>query len=100
VRLDREDGALAPRLGRFDVLAVVAIAGAPLAAEARRVVDAVGKVSPARRPPVIVSAAPTAGPGCVVRLAGTGVEPVRDAIRHLLDFVPALVGDDPWARKW
>ena len=100
VRLHAEDGELAARLGRFDVLAFIAIGGAPLAAASRRIVDAVGQVTPTRRPSVIVSAAATAGPGCVVRLAGTGVEAVRDAIRHLLDFVPALVGDDPWARKW
>ena len=100
VRLDREDGDLATRLGRFDVLAVVAIAGAPLAADARRIADAIGRIAPARRPPVIVSAAATAGPGCVIRLAGAGVEAVRDAIRHWLAFVPALAGDDPWARKW
>jgi len=100
VRLDREDGDLATRLGRFDVLAVVAIAGAPLAADARRIVDAIGQIAPSRRPPVIVSAAATAGPGCVIRLAGAGVEAVRDAIRHWLAFVPALAGDDPWARKW
>ena len=100
VRLDREDGDLAGRLGRFDVLAFIAIAGAPLAAEARRIVDAIGGIAPARRPPVVVAAAATAGPGCVVRIAGTSVEAGREAIRHWLDFVPALAGDDPWARKW
>ena len=48
----------------------------------------------------MVSAAATAGHGCVVRIAGTGVEAVRERDSHWLDFVPALLGDDPWARKW
>jgi len=35
-----------------------------------------------------------------VRLAGAHVEDVRGVLRGLLDFVPGLLGDDPWARKW
>ena len=38
--------------------------------------------------------------GCVVRLAGTSVEDVGRAMRAHLQFVPALLGDNPWARKW
>jgi urease accessory protein len=58
-----------------------------------------------RRAGVVVSAAALPGlalapPGCVVRLAGEQVEDVRGALRRLLDFVPGLLGDDPWARKW
>ena len=101
VRLSRRDGDLAARLGRFDVLAVAVIAGDPLAIEASRVVDAVAAIAPARRPDVMVSAAALpGGGGCVVRLAGERVEAVRQRLRALLDFVPALLGDDPWARKW
>ena len=100
VRLSTDDGDLAPRLGRFDVLAIVVVAGEPLADHASRMVAAVAAIAPARRLPVVMSAAATAGPGCVVRIAGTGVEGVRQAVRDLLAFVPALLGDDPWARKW
>jgi urease accessory protein len=58
-----------------------------------------------RRAAVVLSAAPLPGlalapPGCVVRLAGAHVEDVRGVLRRLLDFVPGLLGDDPWARKW
>jgi urease accessory protein len=101
VRLSRRDGDLAARLGRFDVLAVAVIAGDPLAVEAARVVDAVAAIAPARRPAVMASAAALpGGGGSVVRLAGERVEAVRQHLRALLDFVPALLGDDPWARKW
>jgi urease accessory protein len=105
VRLSAADGDLAPRLGRFDVLAVAVIAGERLAADAARVVAAVAERPVARRLPIVISAAPLsrlapARPGCVVRIAGERVEAVRGAVRALLDFVPGLLGDDPWARKW
>lgn len=104
VRLDAGDGDLAPRLGRFDVLALVVVAGAPLACEAERIVSTIGALPPARRPAVFVSASalPPAGgtPGCVVRFAGGATEDVRRAIRETLAFLPARLGDDPWARKW
>jgi len=105
VRLGATDGDLAPRAGRIDVLALVVVAGARLAAEAARVVAAVSAMPVERRAAVILSAGPLPGlalapPGCVVRLAGEHVEDVRGALRRLLDFVPGLVGDDPWARKW
>jgi len=105
VRLNAADGDLASRAGRLDVLAVVVIAGRRLAAEAGRVVAAVSAMPIERRARVVLSAAPLPGlvlapPGCVVRLAGEHVEDVRGALRRLLDFVPGLLGDDPWARKW
>jgi urease accessory protein len=105
VRLSATDGDLASRAGRLDVLAVVVIAGERLAAEAARVVAAVSAVPVERRAAVVLSAAPLPGltlapPGCVVRLAGAHVEDVRGVLRRLLDFVPGLLGDDPWARKW
>ena len=92
---------LAARMGRFDVLAVAVIAGDPLAIEASRAVDAVAAIAPSPRPDVMMSAAALpGGGGCVVRLAGERVEAVRQRLRGVLDFVPALLGDDPWARKW
>jgi urease accessory protein len=105
VRLTAADGDLADRLGRFDVLALIVIAGERLAADAARAVAAVAERPVTRRAPVVVSAAPMPGiapapPGCVVRLAGERVEDLRAAVRALLDFVPARLGDDPWARKW
>lgn len=105
VRLDRSDGELAARAGRIDVLAMAVLAGDRLAAGAARVLAAVSAMPVARRAGIIVSAAPLpglalAGPGCLVRVAGAHVEDVRRVLRGLLDFVPGLLGDDPWARKW
>ena len=105
VRLNAIDGDLASRAGRIDVLAVVVVAGERLAAEAGRLVAAISVMPVERRAAVILSAAPLPGlalapPGCVVRIAGAHVEDVRGVLRRLLDFVPGLLGDDPWARKW
>jgi urease accessory protein UreH len=105
VRLDRADGDLAARAGRFDVLAVAVIAGERLAGDAARLVSAVSALPVERRAAVVVSASVLPGlalapPGCVVRLAGAHVEEVRRVLRGLLDFVPGHLGDDPWARKW
>jgi urease accessory protein len=104
-RLSAIDGDLAARAGRVDVLAVVVVAGERLAAEAARLVAAVSARPVERRAGVVLSAAALPGltlapPGCVVRLAGEHVEDVRGELRRLLDFVPGLLGDDPWARKW
>jgi hypothetical protein len=35
-----------------------------------------------------------------VRIAGTSVERVRRTIHDLVRFLPALLDDDPFARKW
>jgi urease accessory protein len=105
VRLSATDGDLVSRAGRIDVLAVFIVAGERLAAEAAGVVAAVSAMRVERRAAVVLSAAPLPGlalapPGCVVRIAGEHVEVVRGVLRRLLDFVPGLLGDDPWARKW
>jgi len=105
VRLSATDGDLAARAGRVDVLAVVVVAGARLAADAGRLMATVSAMPVERRAAVALSASPLPGlalapPGCVVRLAGEHVEDVRGVLRRLLDFVPRLLGDDPWARKW
>jgi urease accessory protein len=100
VLLRAADGNLRARLGRFDVLALLVLAGGGVAGEAARIVDDVAARPLARRAPLLVSAAPLRGGGCAVRLAGPSVEHVGEAIRTLLAFVPRRLGDDPWARKW
>jgi urease accessory protein len=105
VRLSAVDGDLAARAGRIDVLAAVIVAGERLACAAASVLATVAAMPVERRGAVLMSAAPLPGqpsapPGCVLRVAGTEVESVRRTLRDLLAFVPGLLGDDPWARKW
>jgi len=98
--LRSSDGPLEARMGRFDVLAVVVVAGAMLLEEAISIVGHVAKVRARRRAEQLISAAGLERGGCVVRIAGRSVEHVRHAIQDCLRWVPDRLGDDPWRRKW
>jgi len=103
--LRREDGDLGLRLGRFDVLAIVLVLGIPLLPHAAALVEELEKEPVQRTPSQMAVAAPLAHQrlgtvGCVVRIAGPSVESVGRSVRSALSFVPALLGDDPWSRKW
>ena len=83
----------APMDGRFGAFATVMALGpraAPVAERLRR--------APLRASPV-VAASEVAG-GVVARVGGVGTEAVGGALRELLADLPALLGDDPLARKW
>ena len=93
-------GPLGARLGRFDVVALVVLAGERLDAQARLVAARVDETPVVRRAEVVMSAAPLRTGGCAVRIAGPSVEQVGRIIERVLEFVPPLLGDNPWARKW
>ena len=94
------DGPLTERLGRYDVLAVAVLIGPGLAEEAGRI-DAGVRGEPVQRGgDRLVACARLDCGGCVLRVAGRTLEAVDGAVRDWLDFVPRLLGDSPWARKW
>ncbi len=94
------DGDLPARIGRFDVLALVVLAGAVTQNDAAAIASHVNHQPIERNADELISASALATAGCVVRVAGRSIEQVGRRIRELLRFVPALLGDDPWARKW
>jgi urease accessory protein len=97
--LSPSHGPLPDRLGRFNVLCLAVVTGPALEAAVRRALGM--ETQPAARRSTILHAVwPLPDGGAVVRLAGESFEPVAASVRHLLDFVPAILGDDPWARKW
>jgi urease accessory protein len=101
VALRASDGALQTRMGRFDVLATAIVAGAPLAERADAIVAIAGSAPVVRRGDLLMFAAPLRdGAGCAIKIAGRSVQQVGAAIRRAVGFVPALLGEDPWARKW
>lgn len=100
VRLDAGDGPLAGRMGRFDVLASAVIVGPSLQREIARAIDAVSSARFERTPDTLMAAAPLGDVGCILRFAGRSVEDVSRTLCRFLSFVPCLLGDDPWARKW
>jgi len=99
VRLHADDGDLAERVGRFDVIATLVLAGPAVCADAERLVARIDGEPIVRRPNWIAGASPLDGGGCLARVAGRSVEDVGRSIRSFLGFLPALLGDDPWKRK-
>ena len=98
--LRASDGRMAARFGAYDVLAAAILVGRGLAEEIERL-DARVRAEPVRRrADRLIAAAPAGDAGWVVRIAGRTVEDVDDTLRDLLGFVPRLLGDSPWARKW
>lgn len=97
--LGPDEGDLPVRMGRFDTVCVVAIAGRSLASYAAQLVSDVSALPVARRADMVIGAS-SVSEGCLVKIAATSVEAVGRAVRQYLTFVPTLLGDDPWARKW
>jgi urease accessory protein len=100
VVLRQTDGELAARLDRTNVFAVVTILGPAFYRDAERVVSAVAALPVQKRAEVLQAASLIAGEGCVLRVAGVSLEAVSHVIRQHLTFLPRVLGDDPWARKW
>jgi urease accessory protein len=98
--LDRGDGDLVRRMGRFDVVLAAVLIGPAVAPYAAALASQIAETPIARRSDLAAAASPIAGDGCLLRMIGTSVEAVGRAAREYLRFVPALLGDDPWSRKW
>jgi urease accessory protein len=98
--LSPADGSLAARMGRFDVIATVAVYGCVVKSHAARILADVSALPVERSAESLVSAAPVGSQGCLLRITGRSVEQVTGLLRHRLSFVSGLLGDDPWARKW
>lgn len=93
------DGALEPRLGRWNILGTVVLLGSAVQNAAAEIAAQVARDPVVRRADQIVTAT-VVGDGCLLRIAGTSVERVASTVRTHLRFVRRLLGDDPWARKW
>jgi len=100
--LDAADGPLADpqRMGRFNCLALVMLIGEPLQAASAGLQEEFARSPVRRQAPLVSSASPIAQGGVFIRLAGENVEAVGTEIRRLLAFVPQLLEDCPWSRKW
>lgn len=99
--LTPEDGPLdGPlRLGRFNCVGLVVIVGRTLEKASARLLERVQQERIAKRAPLVLSASPV-GDGVLLRVAGENAEVVGGEIRRCLDFLPSLLADDPWGRKW
>ena len=87
------------RTGRFNCFALVLILGEPLQPAASGLLAEVSASPVKRTTPLVASASPVRH-GAILRVAGESVEQVGQELHHHLQFAAALLGDDPWARKW
>src|SRR5262249_42225773 len=94
VALRSADGDLASRMGRFDVLGLIAFVGTALHAEIRAVVAKAAAAPVPRQPDQLVAVTPFDELGCVVRILGRSAEQVTATMRDLACSVPTLLGDD------
>jgi urease accessory protein len=98
--LEGPDGELDGRMGRFNILCLIVLAGPVVASDAARAVSTIASSPIERQARLLIGASSVADGGCIIRIAGVSFEDVAAAAREYLSFVPALLGDDPWARKW
>jgi urease accessory protein len=96
--LDPRHGPLAERLGRFDALGTLVIAGESLGA-ARATLARELSAAPLQRRADLVEQANDLGAALLIRFAAVSIEDAIRAVRARLAFLPELLGDDPWARR-
>ena len=87
------------RMGRFNCLATLLLPGPMVESFARQTLQEVSTLPVNRRGPLVTCASPL-GSGAVFRIAGESTESVGRELHRHLQPLSALLGDDPWARKW
>ena len=97
--LDRAHGALGHRLGRFEALATVLLAGPLFSGIREELRCGIEARPPARRARLLESASLLADDVLVARVAAASVEELVRGLRARFGAIAALLGDDPWARR-
>jgi urease accessory protein len=95
--LDAAHGSIAARMGRFDVVISVTVIG-PRFASVGDALRALPPTSAGRSPVVAVSA--RGDDVTIARLAGDCFEDASRTLRPSFAALAAVLGDDPFARKW
>jgi urease accessory protein len=97
--LDASHGSIGDRLGRFEAIATLLLAGPLFGAVREELRSRLAAKPPDGRARLLESASAIADDTLVVRLAAVSVEELVAALRARLAALPALLGDDPWARR-
>ena len=87
------------RMGRCNCLALVVVLGESLVTHAAGLLAEVAARPVTAKGPLVVSASPLRH-GALLRIAGESVEEVGLEVQRSLGFVPELLQDNPWSRKW
>ena len=100
LRLTPEDGEVGRRMGRFNTLLSIVIAGPLVAEGASRILHEVAAMPLEKRADLLISASPLGEAALLVRIAAVSTERAGETLRRMLAFLPPLLGGDPWSRKW
>ncbi len=98
VVLDPAHGDLHARMGRFDTMTSITIAGPAVHALRERALST--SAPPKRGAALVRSASAVSDDAVLVRIAGASIEAVTSAARAELAGLAEILGDDPFARKW
>jgi len=96
-RLEPQDGDVARRFGRFNCVAWAIAMGPAVRAAAIRLAGSLAEAPVPKRADVLLSSALLDDDGVLLRGAGTTTQEVGAVLKQYLNFVPSLLGDDPWA---
>ena len=94
-----EDGDVASRMGRFNCVAWAVAIGPALRSSAARLAGSLEGAPVLRRADLLLSAAPLDDDGVLLRVAGISAQQVGAVLRQHLNFLPSLLGDDPWEHR-
>lgn len=94
------DGDLIQRMDRFNCIAWAVAIGPAVRAAALRLAGSLAGAAVPKRADLLLSAAPLDEDGVLIRIAGTSAQQVGAVLRQHLNFVPSLIGDDPWTSKF
>jgi len=99
--LDPDNGAVTSDhcAGRFNCFAMLLLLGDALRETTSRCLEQIA-LRPVERKGCLVCSASPLRDGALLRVAGESVELVGRELHHYLQPLTALLGDDPWARKW
>ena len=85
--------------GRFNCFAMLLFVGPPMQAFAETLLANISQRPVERRASLVAGASPVRH-GAVLRVAAESVEQLGHELHQHLKPLIALLGDDPWARKW
>jgi urease accessory protein len=98
--LERNIDTVVERMGRFDVVLTAVVTGPLVANDAADILTHVSQSCVDRHSNLVMSASRLRDGGTLLRMAGTSVEQVGNALRAHLAFLAPLTGGDLWSRKW
>jgi urease accessory protein len=87
------------RAGRFNCFATAIVFGPKIESFAAALLEKINSEPIAPQNSLLISAS-SLSEGALLRIAGNSIEQVGHALHDALAFIPRLLHDDPWLRKW